>query len=91
MKCFILASAIMFAAGCATVDPMDDIIRDKQFHEYKSDLDQLESQYLQKQITYAEYLDKKKIVEETYQKEIDDRRQSIQSMNEPVAPGEMAP
>ena len=91
MKRFILAAAIIFAAGCSTVNPMDDIIRDKQFDQYRSDLDQLESQYLQKQITYAEYLDKKKIVEETYQKEIDDRRQSIQSMNGSVAPGEMAP
>jgi hypothetical protein len=92
MKRFTLGAAILIFAGCsAATEPVGNMIRDKQFDQYKTTLDQLESDYLQKTITYAQYLEKKKAVEDEYQGKIDGRRELIQNHNEPKSAAEMAP
>lgn len=91
MKRCILCFAIILIAGCAATEPVQNIIRDKQFDRYKTTLDQLESDYLKKTITYAEYLEKKKIVEEQYQKQIDGRREILQDPGAQKSVSEMAP
>lgn len=78
MKHFIMWVGILIAAGCTTESPMTHIIRDKEFSQYQSTLDQLESEYLRKEISYADYLEKKKYVENSYQKQVDTRRTTIQ-------------
>ncbi len=81
MKKFIICAGILFIAGCATQEPIKNIIRDQQFSGYKAELDQLEKDYLKKDITYAEYLKEKKRVEDEYQQKIDDRQNLIENQN----------
>lgn len=91
MKRIIFCVSLLIVSGCASQEPIRNILRDQQFSSYKEHLDQLERDYLQKKITYAEYLDQKKRVEEEYQKEIDDRRDLIQNQRPSAAPNEMLP
>lgn len=78
--CFIL---VMFL-GCSyniekvITDPVS-ILRDPHYAQYQKALDELESEYLQKNITYAEYLEKKNQLEEDYTREVQEREQEIES------------
>ena len=59
---------------------MDDpstILKDPHYTEYQEKMDSLESEYLSKKITYAEYLERKQKLEETYNKEVKDRNDII--------------
>jgi len=49
------------------------IIKDPHFAEYKEHRDALESQHLNKDITYVEYIEKMDELENKYQKEIQER------------------
>lgn len=53
------------------------IIRDPHFANYKEKLDALEKQYLEKQITYAQYLEQKTVLDDQYNKEVEERNQKI--------------
>ncbi len=91
MKCLMLCVGLLFAAGCASQGPIKSIIRDQQFSEYKTTLEQLEKDYLKKKLSYAEYLQQKKRVEENYQQKIDARQALIENQNMPSAATEMVP
>lgn len=77
---FICALAL---AGCTYgQDYLDDprsFIRDPHFAEYKEERDELELQYLRKEITYVEYVKEKDELDETYEKEIQERNDKIMS------------
>ena len=91
MKRYLGIFSLLLIVGCSAADPVKNIIRDKEFATYSETLDQLESDYVQKKITYAEYLEKKQKVEDNYQQQIDSRRDIIQNHNEPKPATEMAP
>ena len=91
MKRFMVCAGLLLAVGCTSDGSIRNIVRDQQFSEYKTTLEQLETDYLQKKLTYAEYLEQKKHVEEVYQKQIDSRRDLIRNQNEPGVRTEMAP
>lgn len=91
MKRYAMVVALIFIVGCTAAEPVENIIRDKEFTSYRETLDQLESDYLQKKISYADYLEKKKNVENNYQQQIDSRRELIRNHNEPKPVIEMAP
>ncbi len=52
-------------------------IRDPHFTEYKNTRDDLESSYLSKEITYAEYIEQKDKIDEKYSKEVQERNSKI--------------
>ncbi len=82
MNRFILLVGILFVTGCSSIDPVKNIIRDPQFTDYQTTMDQLEKDYLHKKISYADYLTKKKHVEEEYQMHADSRREVIENKGE---------
>ncbi len=63
------------------IDEPETILRDPHFTNYQEASDHLESEYLKKTITYAEYVEKKKELDDKYAKEVHER-DSI------VAPGQ---
>ena len=79
MKRFIICAGLLILAGCASEGPVKNIIRDQQFADYQGTLDQLEHEYLHKKISYADYLEKKKRVEEQYQRQVETRREMIEN------------
>lgn len=52
-------------------------IKDPHFANYKQKRDELEEQYLQKNITYAEYLEKRTGLDEEYAREVEERNAII--------------
>ncbi len=74
---------IMIASlGCANqlqtiIESPEKFIEDPIFAEYKKNLDNLERSYLKKEITYADYLEKKKKLEEDYEKKIRPLRENF--------------
>ena len=54
-------------------------MQDAHFADYQEKLDALESDYLKKKITYADYLQKKKEIDEKYNKEVQERRNVVSS------------
>ncbi len=53
------------------------IVQDPHFANYKEKLDDLEKQYLDKEITYAQYLEQKTVLDDQYSKEVTERGQKI--------------
>lgn len=53
------------------------IVQDPHFGNYKERLDEVEKQYLEKAITYAQYLEQKTALDEQYNKEVGERTQKI--------------
>jgi hypothetical protein len=91
MKYFLICVGFLFVVGCGAQMPLKNMVRDQQFGKYQAALEQLESDYLQKKISYAQYLEQKNRVEEDYQQKIDSRRNLIQNQNVPSAVSEMLP
>ena len=89
MKKIIIGMLVLFLAGCSTVqdkietytDEPENFVKDPHFGGYKTSLDDLESRYLKKEITYADYLEKKKELDEQYNKEVQERTEKIVPVN----------
>ena len=85
MKKIIFIMLMFVLVGCSVgkekletyIDEPENIIKDPHFTSYKEKLDALESEYLKKKITYAEYLDRKKELDDTYAKEVKERSEKI--------------
>lgn len=83
MMLLFLASAIV---GCTYagerelsdyINEPSTIVQDPHFGNYKEKLDALEKQYLEKEITYAQYLEQKTALDDQYNKEVEERNQKI--------------
>ena len=77
--------------GCAEkirgyLDDPGTLLQDPYFMEYQQGLDNLESQYLRKEITYAEYLERKNRIDEKYAKDVLERQNVVEDTNN--KPGE---
>ncbi len=55
------------------VEKPQTIITDPQFETYKEKRDELERHYLRKEITYADYVQKTKELDDAYSKEVQKR------------------
>jgi hypothetical protein len=86
MKKTAFLSVTLFALiGCSTgqeklemyVDNPKYLIKDPEFESYKGQLDDLESKYLRKEITYVEYLEQKQQFDNTYDKGVQERNDII--------------
>ncbi len=59
------------------LDNPETFIKDPHFAEYQANMDALESEYLAKKITYAEYIERKKELEDQYTKEVEERNEIL--------------
>ena len=57
----------------------ETFIRDPHFTEYKKDRDNLELQYLHKEINYAQYIEQKDRLDATYDRQVKERNDKIRS------------
>jgi len=75
----IVLLLVLFFAGCSS-SPTEDLktlISDPHYGQYQQKLDDLEHQQLSGTISYAEYLERKKQLDEDYTKEVQDRETII--------------
>ena len=78
MKRAFLIVFIFFCVGCET-EQIKSWVADPHYAQYQQKLDTLEQSYLHKEITYAQYLEQKKVIENTYSKEVQEREDIIHS------------
>ncbi len=79
--CFILAVFSGCSAGTERIktfitDP-PSLLQDPHYAQHQTAMNDLEKEYLHKQITYAEYLEKKKQLEEDYTREVQARERDM--------------
>ena len=87
MKKWLLFVLLTVFMGCeygaekvrTYIDEPQTLIQDPHFMGYQEKMDALESSYLRKEMTYAEYLEQKKQLEEDYSREVQKRRETIES------------
>ena len=81
---------VLVLAGCTYkgqdpntyLDNPQTIIQDPHFTRYKEERDDLEHRYLQKAITFAEYTEKMKELDDKYSKEVQERDAIISPMDQ---------
>lgn len=78
MNKIIMGCVLLFAAGCSYLDDPKTILKDPHYGAYQEKLNTLESSYLKNEMTYAEYLEKKKEIDDMYGKEVKDRAAAIE-------------
>lgn len=85
MKRAVLGAVILGLMGCAyegtrLKDYFEDpklLVEDPLFLQYRQEREDLEKQYLNKKISYAEYLQKLKDLDARYDKEVEDRMKTM--------------
>ena len=85
MKKIIWVVFIFILVGCSAgkekietyVDEPQNILQDPGFATYREQLEAFEKQYLRKKITYAQYLEHKKELDEKYAKEAAELNEKI--------------
>lgn len=78
MNKVILSIFLLLAAGCSYLDEPGKLLKDQHYVAYQEKLSALESSYLKNEMTYAEYLEKKKEIDDMYGKEVKDRAAAIE-------------
>ena len=81
----IVLMGLIFAAGCSYkgedlntyLENPSQIIKDPHFSHYQEKRDSLESQYLSKEISYADYVKQLEELDDQYSKEVQDRTDII--------------
>lgn len=81
MKNIILFIFLLLILGCSAgrekletyIEEPKYLIEDPHFAAYQGKRDALEHEYLGKKITYAEYLERKKELDDQYEKEVKER------------------
>ena len=78
MKKMTVVFMALFFFGCAYGgEQLETLVRDPHYAQYQEKLDALEKSYLHEQISYSEYIDKKKQLEDVYDKEVKEREDKI--------------
>lgn len=80
LTCFIFMGCTYDGEGFKTYleDPRA-FIEDPHYKHYKQNRDALETQYLNEEISYVEYTEKMKRLDNTYTSEVDHRRSIVES------------
>lgn len=84
-KKLLLSFFLCIAAGCAYkgktigeyLDDPKTLIQDPHYMSYREKRDQLEADYLNKKITYSDYLNAVKALDGNYSKEVYERNEII--------------
>ena len=84
MRRIVLCYLVLLTAGCSNGAEhlktlIQDPLRDPHYAEYQQKTAELESIYLGKKITYAEYVEQKKGLDDQYEKEVKERNEKIQA------------
>lgn len=84
MRQTVIFLCLIFLTGCAEkiesiIDDPGTLLKDPGFAGYQQRLDELESRYLRKEMTYAEYLEKKKAIEDNYEQEVKKQEESLKN------------
>ena len=74
MKRAVLFLLVFFVSGCALGE---NIIRDQEFADFKQERDAVERRYLNKDLTYAEYLKQKQQLEQEYDLKVQERQEAL--------------
>lgn len=81
IKKSLLLFCALVLAGCSYgqnyLKNPEMLIRDPHFADYKEKRDDLERQYLRKEITYVEYVEGKDRLDEKYDREVQERTDII--------------
>ena len=81
IKKSLLLFCVLALAGCSYgqnyLENPETLIRDPHFADYKDKRDNLERQYLRKEITYVEYIEGKDRLDEKYDREVQARTDII--------------
>lgn len=75
MKRLIVLLGLLVVMGCTYEQEYREgsFLRDPHFTAYKNNRDALESSYLKKEITYAEYIEQRDHLDDQYAKEVQKR------------------
>ena len=75
----ILLLLVLVFLGCSSspTEQFKTLVSDPHYAQYKQKLDDLEHQQLSGAIGYAEYLERKKQIDEDYTKEVQERENII--------------
>lgn len=90
MKRILILCFLIVLVGCTYegkkistyVDSPRTLLEDPLSVDHQQALDNLESDYLQKKITYAEYLKEKQQLEDDYTREVQSRRDIIENVDQ---------
>jgi hypothetical protein len=75
MQRLALLIIVFFVVGCSYgADRISSLVKDPDFAAYQEKMDNVESRYLHKEITYAQYLEQKKHLDDQYSKGVQHRR-----------------
>jgi len=78
MKKASFALLIFLLAGCTYgTEQIKTLVADPHYAKYQEKLNHLEKSYLDTNITYSEYLEKKQQLEDDYTKEVKEREDII--------------
>lgn len=90
MKKVLLTIVVVLIAGCSYegeknirgyLEEPQYLIKDPHYASHKEQLDAVESRYLNKEISYAEYLAEKKELEGKYDREVQERNEKVAPYN----------
>ena len=77
-KIILLLLAMVIAAGCTyDGESLQTWVADPHYTQYHEKLDDAERSYLEGDMSYSEYLERKKMIDEQYTKEIKERESII--------------
>ena len=83
LKKYLVLMCVLTLVGCTYgqeyLENPETILRDPHFTGYKQKRDDLEREYLHKDITYAEYIEKRDHLDNTYAREVQERNAKIMS------------
>ncbi len=83
MKRWVIVFGLVAMAGCSQlegyVENPPSMLRDPHFAQYQEKQENLEKAFLHKEMSYSDYLQKKKQLEDQYTKEIEQRRDLIET------------
>ena len=85
IKKLLLCVCVVSLVGCVYegrklsdyIENPRSFIRDPHFADYKEKRDAVESQYLSKEITYAQYVEQMRVLDDQYTKEINERNEKL--------------
>jgi hypothetical protein len=79
MKKTMLVVSAIFMMGCSAnyLENPQYIVKDPHFEGYQTKKDAIETRYLDKEITYAQYLEDVKALDQEYSKEVQHREDAI--------------
>lgn len=78
MKRITALCLMLLIFGCSYgTHEIKTLVTDQQYVDYKGKLDSVEKSYLNGEITYAQYLNKKAQIQDDYDRVIKDRQEKI--------------